>query len=141
MTRQDLLLQQMGITQWQLRKPEVLKGAVQVSVAENTRIIVISEHALNKSAVLFQDILHALNIHTDECLCLDFSQAQHLTTTNPLAYWLLSNNSEQIDSTLRFCHNSTAIWQSPDWADFQQDPQAKRALWQQIYHSLSDYDA
>ena len=41
--RRDLLLQQMGIEQWQLYRPEVLKGAVNIAVPSHIRLVVIAE--------------------------------------------------------------------------------------------------
>jgi len=34
-SRRDVLLQQMGISQWQLVRPEALKGAMNITVAEH----------------------------------------------------------------------------------------------------------
>ncbi len=46
MNRRDLLLQQMGITQWQLKSPTRLKGVVKINVEEKIRLIIVAEHAL-----------------------------------------------------------------------------------------------
>ena len=41
MDRRNLLLNEMGITRWQLYRPEVLQGAVGVSVSEQVKFIVV----------------------------------------------------------------------------------------------------
>ena len=43
MDRRNLLLNEMGITRWQLYRPEVLQGAVGVSVSEQVKFIVVTK--------------------------------------------------------------------------------------------------
>ena len=43
MDRRNLLLNEMGITRWQLHRPEVLQGAVGVSVSEQVKFIVVAK--------------------------------------------------------------------------------------------------
>ena len=53
MDRRNLLLNEMGITQWQLYRPEVLQGAVGVSVSEQVKFIVVTKDNIS-NATLFQ---------------------------------------------------------------------------------------
>ena len=62
MNRRVLLLQQMGISQWQLRRPEVLKGAVSVPVASHIRLIIITEQTLELNNAFLQDVLRSLEL-------------------------------------------------------------------------------
>ncbi|WP_419541532.1 DNA polymerase III subunit psi [Pasteurella oralis] len=132
MTRRELLLQEMGITQWQLQHPERLKGVVNINVGENIRLIVITEANLKQDNMLLKDVLRSLELNENNCLFISFEQAQHLKATHNVTYWLLSDNAEKIDCTLPYCHSASAIWQSPTWLKFKQSHQAKRHLWQQI---------
>ena len=43
MDRRNLLLNEMGVTRWQLHRPEVLQGAVGVSVSEQVKFIVVTK--------------------------------------------------------------------------------------------------
>ena len=61
MDRRNLLLNEMGITRWQLYRPEVLQGAVGVSVSEQVKFIVVVNDNLSSSP-LFADIRLALEL-------------------------------------------------------------------------------
>ncbi|TCK01569.1 DNA polymerase III psi subunit [Volucribacter psittacicida] len=136
--RRDILLQQMGITQWKLQRPEVFKGAIQMNIAENIRLVIISDQAIAKSAVLLQDILRAINIAAQDCQLIAFSNFAHLSIKPDRIYWLLSDDPQQIQQAQSLCQQATALWQSPSWQTFRQNAQAKKQLWQSIYQSLTD---
>lgn len=42
-SRRDWLLQQMGITQYQLRRPRVLQGEIAVTLAPDTQLIIVAD--------------------------------------------------------------------------------------------------
>lgn len=42
-SKRDWLLQQLGITQWTLRRPSVLQGEVAVSLPPETRLLVVAQ--------------------------------------------------------------------------------------------------
>ncbi|OOF47213.1 DNA polymerase III subunit psi [Rodentibacter trehalosifermentans] len=131
MDRRSLLLKAMGITQWQLHRPEVLQGAVGITVAEHIRLIVVSDENLSQSPLL-ADVLLSLRVKKEDCLCLNYDQIQHLELNHPVQYWLLAKNAEKIDRTLPYCLQAERIYRSPNYTDFLSSPAAKRALWQQI---------
>lgn len=136
--RRDLLLQQMGITQWQLVRPERLKGSVQLELAPSIQLVMLSDQAIDKRAVLFQDIFRAINIDPAHCLTLPFAQLPHLVSSRPLIYWLLSDDTKLSEQTQALCPAPRAIWQSPSWQSLSHRPLAKRQLWQAMYQSLQD---
>ncbi|MDC2826262.1 DNA polymerase III subunit psi [Rodentibacter pneumotropicus] len=131
MERRNLLLKEMGITQWALRRPEVFQGLVGITVAEHIRFVVVSDENLSKFP-LFEDVLMSLQIKQEDCLCLNYEQIQHLELKHSVRYWLLAENMEKIDRTLPYCLNAEGIYRSPSYRDFQSSPSAKRELWQQI---------
>ena len=131
MDRRNLLLNEMGITRWQLYRPEVLQGAVGVSVSEQVKFIVVTKDNIS-NAPLFSDVRLSLELNKEDCLCLNFDQIQHITLQHSVRYWLLAENADEIDRTLPYCLNAERIYRSVDWQQFQQDNQAKRELWQQI---------
>lgn len=131
MDRRNLLLREMGITHWQLHRPETLQGVVEISVSPQIRLIVISDDNFGQSS-LFNDVLLSLNMSKEACLCINYDQAQHLEVNQPVGYWLLSENAEQIDRTLPYCHAAERVYRSPAWATFQSSSHAKREFWQQV---------
>ena len=99
MNRRDLLLQEMGISQWTLYRPEVLQGSVGISVAENIRFITVSDENISGSPLL-ADVLLSLDLKKEDCLCLNYDQIQHIECKQPIRYWLLSENNDKIDRNL-----------------------------------------
>ncbi|MCK3658800.1 DNA polymerase III subunit psi [Pasteurellaceae bacterium Pebbles2] len=136
MNRQDLLLNQMGISQWRLRRPDALKGAVNVVVGDNVRLIVLAETPLLAQDPFVRDVLRSAEISPEDSLFLDFNQAAHLRVNQDSHYWLLSQNQSEIDRTLPLCLRPISLWQSPDLTTLKQDPSAKRSLWQAIQGAL-----
>lgn len=137
MNRRDLLLNEMGISQWQLRRPEVLKGAVNITMAEHIRLVVITEQELNQRDHLLNDVLLSAEISIAHCLFIDFEQVLYLNVRQPIHYWLLSQNNAKIDRTLPLCVQALSLWQSTTLEELKQTPTAKRALWQQIQASFN----
>ena len=131
MDRRSLLLQEMGITQWQLHRPEVLQGAVGIAVAAHIQFIVVSDESLSQSP-LFADVLLSLDLKKEDCLCVNYDQIQHLDLNHSVRYWLLAENAEKIDRTLPYCVQAERVYRSPHYADFQSSSSAKRELWQKI---------
>ena len=114
-SKRDWLLQQLGITQWTLRRPGVLQGEVAVSVPPNVRLLVVAQtlpdqHGLTAAQTygLTPDQV-AMQPQDTEC------NSWRLGVTEPLAV-------------------AGAQLHSPALAELSQDASAKRALWQQICH-------
>ncbi|WP_439259334.1 DNA polymerase III subunit psi [Lonepinella sp. BR2930] len=132
LNRRDLLLQQMGITQWKLRHPDTLKGLVNIQVPENIRLVIIADIPFSLNEKFMQDVLLSCEIEPNDCLFINFEQANHLNIEQEVTYWLISKNPEKIDRALPLCQHSIAQWRSPDLATLKQDPKEKRHFWQQI---------
>ncbi|WP_288677617.1 DNA polymerase III subunit psi [uncultured Aggregatibacter sp.] len=134
-SRRDVLLQQMGISQWQLVRPEALKGAMNITVAEPIRLIIISQQNLLQQPVV-QDVLRSLNLNSEQVLNITFEQLTYLQVNHKVSYWLLSQNASENDRTLSL-PQPLNVWQSGDLEEFKQNPQAKRQFWQTIQQSPS----
>lgn len=134
-SRRDVLLQQMGISQWQLVRPEALKGAMNITVAEPIRLIIISQQNLLQQPVV-QDVLRSLTLNSEQVLNITFEQLTYLQVNHKVSYWLLSQNASENDRTLSL-PQPLNVWQSGDLEEFKQHPQAKRQLWQTIQQSPS----
>ena len=98
-SRRDVLLQQMGISQWQLVRPEALKGAMNITVAGHIRLIIISQQNLLQQPVV-QDVLRSLTLNSEQVLNITFEQLAYLQVNHKVSYWLLSQNTSENDRTL-----------------------------------------
>lgn len=58
-SKRDWLLQQLGITQWTLRRPSVLQGEVAVSLPPETRLLVVAQTLPAPDDPLFCDVLRS----------------------------------------------------------------------------------
>lgn len=72
MNNSDWYLNQLGITQYVLRKPAAIKGEASISIAENIRLIVISQSPPHDK--IFYDILKAIGLSSEDCLILSPTQ-------------------------------------------------------------------
>ncbi len=66
-SRRDWQLQQLGITQWTLRRPGALQGEIAISPA-HVRLIVVAEELPALNEPLMRDILRALTVSPDQVL-------------------------------------------------------------------------
>ena len=114
-SRRDVLLQQMGISQWQLVRPEALKGAMNITVAEHIRLIIISQQNLLQQPVV-QDVLRSLTLDSEQVLNITFEQLAYLQVNHKVSYWLLSQNTSENDRTL-LSPTPLNVWQSDDLED------------------------
>ena len=136
MNRRDLLLQQMGVQQWQLCRPQVLQGVVNREVSADVRLLVLSDELLAQNQPLLQDLLRGLELNEQNCLCSTFEQLDYLQIQQPLNCLLFGQPKES--ETLNVLQQHSALknlWISLPINELQTQPAAKRALWQQIQQS------
>ncbi|MGV6989809.1 DNA polymerase III subunit psi [Testudinibacter sp. P80/BLE/0925] len=127
--RRARLLQQMGIDQWTLRRPQALKGAAAIAVAENIKLLLVSEQSPADS--LLADLYRALGIRAAQCLIINSEQLNRLKITHSPALWLVGETPELSGQTQTALQALPHI-QTDDWQTLLQNPQAKRRLWQQL---------
>lgn len=72
MNNSDWYLDQLGITQYVLRKPAAMKGEASINIADHIRLIVVAQSVPNDK--IFYDILKAINISIENCLILPPAQ-------------------------------------------------------------------
>lgn len=137
MTRRDLLLQEMGVSQWELRRTGVLHGSINMKIAPTIRLLIVSEPLLPHTNPIIQDLLRALELGNEHTQLLNLDQLSHIQFEHTLNCWLLSKNSSEIDRAFEVLQHLPIknIWQSPSLLQLQTQPQTKRALWQQIQQS------
>lgn len=123
-SRRDWLLQQMGITQWMLRKPAVLQGEVAVSLPDNTQLLIVADVLPAGDDSLVTDVLRTLALVAQQVYHLTPEQVQMLPEGTHCNTWRLG-----IDEPLMV---EGAQLSSPALSELYQNAGAKRALWQQI---------
>lgn len=123
-TRRDWLLQQMGITQYQLRRPRVLKGEIAVTLRPETRLVLVAEHAPDLQEPLVRDVLRTLAIQPAQVLTLTPEQLPMLPEQVDCAGWLLGVSSDHPFNGV--------ILTSAVFNELISSGAAKRALWQQM---------
>jgi DNA polymerase-3 subunit psi len=123
-TRRDWLLQQIGITQYQLRRPRVLQGEIAVTLLPGTRLVMVAEHAPTLQEPLIRDVLHTLNIQPGQVMTLTPEQLPMLPEQVDCAGWLMGVTSEYPFNGITF---NTAVFN-----ELISSGAAKRALWQQM---------
>lgn len=126
MNRRDLLLQEMQIPQWVLRKPQVLKGDARIVLDENIRLVVVCDEDYRGSQ-RFLDILLALNLDSTQYQWLDNEQAERLQFEHSPIFWQIGKQA--VDFAKKF--TKCPAWQTEDWQALTQS-QYKRQFWQQI---------
>ena len=123
-SRRDWLLQQMGITQWTLRKPAVLQGEVAVSLPDNTRLLIVADVPPPEDDPLVNDVVRSLALAAQQVYRLTPEQVSMLPEGTHCNTWRLGINAP-------LAVEGTQL-SSPALAELYQNAAAKRALWQQI---------
>ncbi|MFS2222861.1 DNA polymerase III subunit psi [Pantoea sp. B65] len=129
--RRDWLLQQMGITQYVLRRPRALQGEIAVTLPPHTRLLIIADVPPSTDDPLVSDVLRALAIDQHDAVALTPDQLAMLPDDSPCASWRLG-----IDTPLTLQGAQLA---SPALDELYQNASAKRALWRQICEHDSDF--
>lgn len=125
MNRRDLLLQEMGVTQWQLVKPQVLKGDAQIRLDQAVKLVVICEEEQQKSR-LFQDLLFALSLQSNEFYWVNHEQFQRIRFKHT-PFFLVIEDEEQAVKIQKKCTNQPQL-KVESWAELLK-PESKRKLW------------
>lgn len=123
-SRRDWLLKQMGITQYQLRRPRVLQGEIAVRLLPDTQLIIVAENPPGLQEPILRDVLHTLSLKPTQVMTVTPDQLQMLPETLNCAGWLLGVESEQT-------FNGVALT-SASFNELLSSGAARRALWQQM---------
>ncbi|RFY49069.1 DNA polymerase III subunit psi, partial [Salmonella enterica subsp. enterica serovar Enteritidis] len=87
MSRKDKMLAQLGIRQWVLRKPAVLKGEHSVQFPDTTRLLIITDDVVDLNNGLFSDIFSTMGIDKREIYCITSEDVSLLTGSFKPACW------------------------------------------------------
>lgn len=83
-SRRDWQLQQLGITQWSLRRPGALQGEIAISLPEHIRLVMVAETPPSLTEPLIGDILRALAVTPDQVLAADSGAGGDAAAGQPL---------------------------------------------------------
>ena len=125
MNRRDLLLQAMGVTQWQLVKPQVLKGDAQIRLDQAVKLVVICEEEQQKSG-LFQDLLFALSLQPNEFYWVNHEQFQRIRFEHKLSFLVVEAEEQAVKIQEKYANQPQLHVEN--WAELLK-PESKRKLW------------
>ncbi|WP_455426815.1 DNA polymerase III subunit psi [Dryocola sp. LX212] len=130
-SRRDWLLQQLGITQWQLRRPLVLQGEIAVSLQADTRLVMVADALPALNDPLVCDVLRTLALAPAQVLQLTPDRAAMLPADLPCNSWRLG-----VDAPLSLPGVQLS---TPALNELYHNGTARRALWQQICKHEHDF--
>lgn len=129
-SRRDWLLQQMGIVQYQLRRPRVLQGEIAVRLTPDTQLIIVAEVPPELHEPLVQDVLRTLALRADQVMSLTPERLQMLPESIACTGWLIGQ---------RDAHPFTGVvLHTASLSELSSSATARRALWQQMCNHDSD---
>ncbi|MGK2959811.1 MAG: DNA polymerase III subunit psi [Candidatus Malihini olakiniferum] len=126
--RRDWFLQQMGITQWILRRPTVLQGKIAVILPAQTHLVIVSALLPDSHDPLIGDVLHSLSLCPKQVYQLTPEQIVMLPASTHCHTWCLG-----VDVLPAWIGVQLS---SPKLDKLYANPSAKRALWRQISEHL-----
>ena len=123
-SRRDWQLQQLGITQWSLRRPGALQGEIAIAIPAHVRLVMVANDLPALTDPLVSDVLRALTVSPDQVLQLTPEKIAMLPQGSHCNSWRLGT-----DEPLSLEGAQVA---SPALTDLRANPTARAALWQQI---------
>ncbi|OAT29187.1 DNA polymerase III psi subunit [Buttiauxella ferragutiae ATCC 51602] len=125
------MLQQLGITQWELRRPAALQGEIAVSLHENVKLLIIAEDLPDLNDPFVCDVLRSLNLDAQQIMQLTPERAAMLPGESRCNSWRLG-----VSEPLPI---SGAQLATPNLNELYHNGAARQALWQQICEHEHDF--
>ncbi|MXP66809.1 DNA polymerase III subunit psi [Pantoea sp. Nvir] len=126
------LLQQMGITQYHLRRPHLLQGEIATKlILPGTKLIIVSNVFFGLNEPLVGDVLRVLSVQLAQVITLMPDQLPMLPKSLNCTGWLIGVN----DHPHPF---KGVILYSSSFGELLSNARAKRMLWQQMCKYDSD---
>ncbi|HEY1843323.1 MAG TPA: DNA polymerase III subunit psi [Buttiauxella sp.] len=129
--RRDWLLGQLGITQWELRRPLVLQGEIAVSLSANTRLVMVAQELPPLTDPLVSDVLRSLALEPQQVMQLTPDRAAMLPAEIRCNSWRLG-----VDEPLSL---PGAQLTTPALTELYHNGTARQGLWQQICKYEHDF--
>ena len=90
-SRRDWQLQQLGITQWSLRRPGALQGEIAIAIPPHVRLVMVANDLPALTDPLVSDVLRALTVSPDQVLQLTPEKIAMLPQGSRCNSWVLTN--------------------------------------------------
>ena len=123
-SRRDRQLQQLGITQWALRRPAALQGEIAISLPTHIRLVMVAQSLPALSEPVIADVLRALKLDADQVLQLTPDRVAMLPPGSRCNSWQFGVTDEIVLDGGNLA--------TPVLDGLKANPAARRALWQQI---------
>ena len=130
-SRRDWQLQQLGITQWALRRPTALQGEIAISIPAHGRLVMVAEQLPALNEPLIGDVLRSLKLTTEQVLQLTPDRVTMLPSDSRCNSWRMGDIDEVSLEGSQIC--------SPALDELKANPKARSALWQQICEYEHDF--
>lgn len=130
-SRRDWQLQQLGITQWSLRRPGALQGEIAITLPRHVNLVIVGDDLPALTEPLMRDILRALRLTPDQVLPLTPDRVVMLPQGSRCHCWRLGND---VPVTLE-----GAVISTPSFNELQTSAPARAALWRQICTHEHDF--
>ncbi|VFP86863.1 DNA polymerase III subunit psi [Candidatus Erwinia haradaeae] len=128
--RREQLLQQIGITQYALKRLHVLQGDVLINLPIETRLVIVADKPPALTDPIVENVLRTLNLRSIEVQVATTHQLSLLPQDNHHHRWLLGVQPSKVFTGIQIT--------SPILSELHYNPSAKRALWKQIYQYQLD---
>ncbi len=132
-SRRDRMLQQLGITQWSLRRPAVLQGEVAVAIPTGIKLVVIAQTLPDLAHPLVRDVVQSLGLAVKDSYPLTSDQVLMLPDDTRCHSWWQGSSATRSLVGISLS--------SPSLATLMDNASAKRELWQQICQHEHDFSA
>lgn len=132
MTIRDQLLNHIGIMQWTLRNPTVLRGEHAVSIPGSTQLLIIADEYINLYNHFVKDILRAMKIDSSKVCCLLTRQVSLLPKEVLWPCWIIGKKLAV--SSKKWIIHTVPL------QEIYFNPQLKRALWAQICEYENNFE-
>lgn len=93
-SRRDWQLQQLGITQWALRRPTALQGEIAISIPAHVRLVMVAEALPALNEPLIGDVLRSLKLTTEQVLQLTPDRVTMLPSDSRCNSWRMGDIDE-----------------------------------------------
>lgn len=93
-SRRDWQLQQLGITQWALRRPTALQGEIAISIPAHVRLVMVAEELPALNEPLIGDVLRSLKLTTEQVLQLTPDRVTMLPSDSRCNSWRMGDIDE-----------------------------------------------
>ncbi|CUR53691.1 DNA polymerase III subunit psi [Serratia symbiotica] len=125
--KRNWFLKQLGITQWILRTPNIVKDKTIIHLSSKIRLLIISNIFLSNNDPLFIDIIYSLGFKLEQTYQLKPYQIKNLSKNiKYMSWWIGIKKSFILDGVKLY---------TPILTELSQNSSEKRILWKQIYNN------